>query len=1488
MNHPRLLAALVASLALVLPAAAGDIVKLSNTSALNLPASWTGNAVPGAGDVAVWDAGFGVGQASLGANLLWGGIRIGAPTVVPVIRTSSAFALTLGSSGIDMAAATQNFNCGCPIIAGASQAWSIASGRTLTLANGVAGTGVTVTKAGAGTVILNGTANFGGELKLDAGMVQTGAGAPVIAGTLSGSGGSLVVSGGALTLSGANSFSGGTALQGGQLNLKHADCLGSGALTITGGSLDNTSGTPLTLSGSAAQNWNADFSYVGSASLDLGATPVTMSGIRTVTVSASTLAAGGVVSGTGGVTKAGPGTMVLSGNNTYAGETTVTGGTLQLNGTHSSNGQFTLNGGTTANLAGTETLTGGIAQFVVAFTAGNAVANVSGTLNLHSNPGGDTLIGQNANGGNGELHILNGGVVDVTGAGFRLGNSGGTTSPSGKLTLDPGSSMTLDTADTGVGFILGNGAAGAVGIVNLNGGTLATGRIIRKGAGTGTFNFNGGTLKAGLASTTFMTGLSAANVGAGGARIDTNGNSITIAQPLLHDPALGAAADGGLVLTGGGTLTLTGAATYTGPTLVTDGTLALGTGGSLASSPVIELAETGTLNGGTTGITLPAGQTLTGTGTLAGKITVGAGATLAPGSTSAIGTLTGGADLTLSGTAAFRIDKQGASLTHDAVISNSVKFGGTLTVTATGAPLAAGNSFRLFDAGAYSGSFTTLNLPDVSGSGLFWDTSMLSVDGTLSLINHVPTPTFSPPAGGYVGAQSVTITGLSGTTIHYTTDGSDPLVSGTAVAMVSPATGILIPLPSTDLTLRAYASLSGFNSSEVVSAVYQVVSTGTWSSTSSGTWSDPANWLLGAVGDGSGTTADFSTLTLGGIVTVTLDGSRAIGTLKFGDVGGLSGWTLTQTDGTSTLTLATGAPTPVIHVENATTTITAPLAGTQGFVKTGVGTLVSQLAKPGLSGPITISKGEVRTDKETSLGTGTVTLGDANTGAAEVRVMQRGSDPWPPTDAFFRNPIVVAAGPTGRLVIGRQNAGNWASMFTGSITLNNHVIIRHEGADRLSIEGKITGTGNVTFEGPRTNVDNPGNDYVGTTTIASGAGVQMRGGAIPTTSDLIVQGRLGFDGAAVITASLSGSGVVNNWTAGSGRVLTVGADGSSHDAVFTGTIGDNLALVKAGNCTQTLAGANTYTGATTVNKGVLLVNGSLSASTAVAVITGASFGGTGTAAGTVTVNGGATLAPGNQSVGTLSTGPLALAGTYQCEVSGAIADRVTVTGDLTLTGSTLAVTALSATEPGVRVMVSYTGTRVGSFGGTLPGGYAVTYDDTAKEVQLTVPAGGGDPFATWATANGVTGGKGGDDDGDGVKNLMEFAAASNPNPATGGAASGPRGYPLMFAIGADQALTYTIAVRKGATFVAAGSSQTATKDQLTYTVEATNELAAWTVEPVTEVIGQTATDIRTALGAKITTPPLGADWEWHTFRTAAGAATDPNDFIRLKVAEVAP
>jgi hypothetical protein len=65
-------------------------------------------------------------------------------------------------------------------------------------------------------------------------------------------------------------------------------------------------------------------------------------------------------------------------------------------------------------------------------------------------------------------------------------------------------------------------------------------------------------------------------------------------------------------------------------------------------------------------------------------------------------------------------------------------YGGTLTLTNVSAtPLAAGNSFKLFKASSYSGTFSSIS-PASPGAGLAWNTNNLAVNGTLSIVSTVP------------------------------------------------------------------------------------------------------------------------------------------------------------------------------------------------------------------------------------------------------------------------------------------------------------------------------------------------------------------------------------------------------------------------------------------------------------------------------------------------------------------------------------------------------------------------------------------------------------------------------------------------------------------------------------------------------------------------------------------------------------------------------
>jgi autotransporter-associated beta strand protein len=188
------------------------------------------------------------------------------------------------------------------------------------------------------------------------------------------------------------------------------------------------------------------------------------------------------------------------------------------------------------------------------------------------------------------------------------------------------------------------------------------------------------------------------------------------------------------------------------------------------------------------------------------------------------------------------------------------------------------------------------------------------------------------------------------------------------------------------------------------------------------------------------------------------------------------------------------------------------------------------------------------------------------------------------------------------------------------------------------------------------------------------------------------------DGLLSITGNITppGSGDRSIFFTGAGDTQVAG------DILFT--TGNTLSVTKQGSGTLTLSGNNSYTGATTVSAGTLLVNGSLG-NTAVSV-TGGSLGGSGAIAGAVTVS--ATLSPGT-SIESLSTGSLTMSAgsSYVFEVadnSSTGADLLAVNGTLSLTdvtldfdAATLAALASGSWMEGNKItLISYTGTGITS------------------------------------------------------------------------------------------------------------------------------------------------------------------------------------------------
>jgi autotransporter-associated beta strand protein len=159
--------------------------------------------------------------------------------------------------------------------------------------------------------------------------------------------------------------------------------------------------------------------------------------------------------------------------------------------------------------------------------------------------------------------------------------------------------------------------------------------------------------------------------------------------------------------------------------------------------------------------------------------------------------------------------------------------------------------------------------------------------------------------------------------------------------------------------------------------------------------------------------------------------------------------------------------------------------------------------------------------------------------------------------------------------------------------------------------------------------------YTGSTAASTNKGWNL--GQLSTDVNRIHNGGFFNDGGGAVTWNGTQALQATTVTA---RTFTLGGSNTDDNTWATAIQNNNninggtVNLTKTGLGKWILGGASTYTGATAVQQGTLLVNGSTAAGSAVAVSLGAILGGTGTIGGVTTISG--ILAPGSGGIGTLS------------------------------------------------------------------------------------------------------------------------------------------------------------------------------------------------------------------------------------------------------------
>jgi autotransporter-associated beta strand protein len=579
---------------------------------------------------------------------------------------------------------------------GRNEIWLVNVGDTglgaITVADGLLGfQGTTTMGNAAATLTVNSTASIG----------FYGTGANVLAKNMT------LNSGRVSNASGVNSF--------------------NGPVTLTGSNrFDIASGTRLTVTGN--MSGAGDLHKIGSGTLVIAGNS-TISGLTAVSAGTLQFGDGGIAGASGSGIISNTATLIFHRNIAFAVANTITGsGTLQVGVLDGLN----TNVGSTAVFNNPNTYTGNTIVYGNGnlLSAGADKAFGTGTLIFNGNNNGNSLTGirsatanpRNFNnnvqlGGGNRFQFGSAGSGDIVFSGARVitDNADKVLMISNAVTTihsDIGGNSRLIKTGPGTLVLTGNNTNGAM-IIEM--GAVRINAENRLGRNPAVFNaaqlaFNGGILEC---ATTFAIDDSNRGISllAGGGTIEVNpGSTVMVARPITGP--------GALRKTGAGTLQLAAVNTWTGGTTNLEGALILN--GEIRGGP-LEIAS----------------GTFSGTGKVFGPVVIHPAGSLLLGPS--LTTLTAAGTLHLGGTTRATIN---AALGASAQVRGmtTVTYGGALVVSNVQGQFAGGESFKLFDAASYQGTFQSYDLPPLA-PGLFWDTTSLAIDGTLRVVK--PNPSFA-------------------------------------------------------------------------------------------------------------------------------------------------------------------------------------------------------------------------------------------------------------------------------------------------------------------------------------------------------------------------------------------------------------------------------------------------------------------------------------------------------------------------------------------------------------------------------------------------------------------------------------------------------------------------------------------------------------------------------------------------------------------------